>query len=82
MFVLWDRDTESLWWPLAGTAVSGPMIGRPLPRDVILYDVPPPLLVRLPPPRAGHRYVRVAGDILMIAIGTALVVDAITDLGG
>lgn len=29
-FVLWDRDTESLWWPLTGTAVSGPLIDRPL----------------------------------------------------
>ena len=28
---------------------------------------------------AGHRYVRVAGDILMLAIGTGLVVDAIAD---
>ena len=24
-FVLWDRDTESLWWPLIGKAVSGPL---------------------------------------------------------
>ena len=26
-FVLWDRDTESLWWPLIGEAVSGPLKG-------------------------------------------------------
>jgi len=26
-FVLWDRDTESLWWPTIGKAVSGPMLG-------------------------------------------------------
>ena len=26
-FVLWDRETESLWWPLIGEAVSGPMKG-------------------------------------------------------
>ena len=26
-FVLWDRETESLWWPLIGQAVSGPMKG-------------------------------------------------------
>lgn len=26
-FVLWDRETESLWWPLIGKAVSGPMQG-------------------------------------------------------
>lgn len=25
-FVLWDRETESLWWPPIGKAVSGPMI--------------------------------------------------------
>ncbi len=29
-FVLWDRDTASLWWPLLGSAVSGPLIDRPL----------------------------------------------------
>ncbi len=27
-FVLWDRETESLWWPLIGKAVSGKMKGR------------------------------------------------------
>ena len=26
-FVLWDRETESLWWPLIDVAVSGKMIG-------------------------------------------------------
>ena len=26
-FVLWDRETESLWWPLVGKAVSGPLKG-------------------------------------------------------
>lgn len=26
-FVLWDRETESLWWPLTGKAVSGAMHG-------------------------------------------------------
>lgn len=25
-FVLWDRETESLWWPLIEKAVSGPML--------------------------------------------------------
>ncbi len=56
-------------------------IGRPLPRDVIYYDLPSPLVVQLTPPPAGYRYVRVAADILMIAVGTAMVVDAIEDLG-
>ncbi len=26
-FVLWDRETESLWWPLIGRAVSGDLQG-------------------------------------------------------
>lgn len=29
-FVLWDRETESLWWPPIGRAVSGPLIDQPL----------------------------------------------------
>ena len=57
-------------------------IGRPLPRDVIFYNVPSQLVVRLGPPPHGYRYVRVASDILLIAVGTGLVVDAIQDMGG
>ena len=56
-------------------------VGRPLPRDVIYYDVPPALVVQFGGPPAGHRYVRVASDILLIAIGTGMVIDAIQDLG-
>jgi Ni/Co efflux regulator RcnB len=55
--------------------------GRPLPREVVVYDVPPPLVVKIGAPPSGYRYVRVASDILMIAIGTGMVVDAIRDLG-
>lgn len=29
-FVFWDRETESLWWPLIGRSVSGKMKGTPL----------------------------------------------------
>ncbi|MGZ4957685.1 MAG: hypothetical protein ACXV7J_00410 [Methylomonas sp.] len=54
-------------------------IGRPLPPDVIYYEVPAGLL-GYPPP--GYSFVRVASDILMIAIGSGMVMDAITDLGG
>lgn len=56
-------------------------IGQPLPREVIFYDLPPTLAVQIGVPPAGYRFVRVASDILMIAIGTGLVVDAIKDLG-
>lgn len=55
-------------------------IGHQLPRDVIFYDVPPQLVIQLGQPPAGHRYIRVAKDILLITIGVGMVVDAIEDL--
>jgi Ni/Co efflux regulator RcnB len=55
--------------------------GQPLPRNVVYYQVPQPLVMQIGLPPPGYRYVRVAGDILMLAIGTGLVVDAIQDLG-
>lgn len=54
--------------------------GYALPHDLARYPLPYDLLRRLPPPPRGHEYVRVAGDILLIAIGSAMVVDAIEDL--
>jgi len=56
-------------------------LGRPLPRDVVYYAVPQPLVVQIGPPPSGYRYVRVATDILLLAVGTGMVVDAIQDLG-
>lgn len=56
-------------------------VGRPLPRDVIYYDLPDALIIQLGLPPTSHRYVRIGADILMIAIGTGMVVDAIEDLG-
>ena len=56
-------------------------MNRPLPRDVIFYDLPREVLVHLGPPPPRHRFVRVAQDILLIAVGTGMVVDAIDDLG-
>lgn len=55
--------------------------GHPLPHEVVFYDVPPALVVQIGTPPPGHRYVRVAADILLIAVGTGMVIDAITDLG-
>ena len=55
-------------------------LGRPLPRDVVYYDLPPEVIVQLGPPPEHHRFVRVANDILLIAVGTGMVVDAIQDL--
>ena len=56
-------------------------IGRPLPQDVALYEVPQELVVKIGIPPAGYRYARVANDILLIAAGTGMVIDAIQDLG-
>jgi hypothetical protein len=56
-------------------------VGHPLPPDVVFYDLPHELVIKLRPPPSGYRYVRVAADILMIAVGTGLVIDAIQDLG-
>ena len=55
--------------------------GDRLPRDVVYYDLPRELVIRLPPLSDGYRYVRVGADILQIAVGTGLVIDAIQDLG-
>jgi len=56
-------------------------LGRPLPRDVIYHAVPQSLVLQIGLPPPGYRYLRVATDILLIAIGTGMVVDAIQDLG-
>jgi Ni/Co efflux regulator RcnB len=56
------------------------VIGQPLPRHVIFYDLPPGVLVQLGPPPSRHRFVRVAQDILLIAVGTGMVVDAVDNM--
>jgi len=56
------------------------MVGRTLPPDVIYYSVPPHLSIYLGTAPTGHRFVRVATDILLIAIGTGIVIDAIESL--
>ncbi len=55
-------------------------VGQPLPRDVAYAPLEAEVRVRLRVPPRGYEYVRVAQDILMIAVGTAIVVDAIEDL--
>jgi hypothetical protein len=55
-------------------------VGQPLPAGVVLYPVPHQVLVTLPPAPMGHKYVRVATDILLIAVGSQMVIDGISDL--
>ena len=54
--------------------------GQPIPSDVIYYDLPATILKELGHATEGYKFVRVAADILLIAIGTGIVVDAIEDL--
>jgi len=54
--------------------------GRPLPHDVVYHALPRDLAIRLNAPK-GAKYVRVPADILLIAAGTGMVLDAIEDLG-
>ena len=56
-------------------------VGQQLPRDVVYYSVPQSVVIQLGAPPPTYKYVRVAADILLIAIGTNMVVDAIQDLG-
>lgn len=55
-------------------------LGQPLPRDLAYRPVEAEVRVRLGKPPAGYDFVRVASDILLIAIGTSIVIDAIEDL--
>lgn len=55
-------------------------VGYPLPQNVVYYAVPNEVSVRIGVPPPGYRYVRVAADILMIAVGTGMVIDAVDDL--
>jgi len=54
--------------------------GYPLPRNVVYYDLPSAVVIQLGSPPEGHRYIRVASDILLMAVGTGMIVDAIEDL--
>jgi hypothetical protein len=63
-----------------GLAKKRYAIGRPLPGDLVILAVPGSLLGRLPPLEPGYRYGMVDGDLLKLAVGTGLVVDAIDGL--
>lgn len=55
-------------------------MGQALPRDVVYYPVPNSVVVKIGLPPKGYKYVRVANDVLLIAIGSMMVIDAIQDL--
>jgi Ni/Co efflux regulator RcnB len=53
-------------------------VGSRLPTTVKWDPVPDDLLYKLGPAPTGHRYVMVDGDLLTLAVGTSLVVDALS----
>ena len=55
-------------------------VGRPLPRDVVVYTVPPPVLTYLPPAPVGYRYQRVGGDLVLVHISDRMVVDIMLNI--
>jgi len=63
-----------------GQAKKRYVIGRPLAPGIVYGPVAPELSVRLGPPPEGHLYVTLDGDLLKLAVGTLLVVDAIDGL--
>ena len=56
-------------------------VGQALPRDAKRYPLEPSVQVQLGRPPAGYEFVRVASDILLIAVGTSIVMDAVQNLG-
>ena len=63
-----------------GQAKKRYVVGQPLPPGIVYGPVPPELSVRIGPPPEGHLYVTLDGDLLKLAVGTLLVVDAIDGL--
>lgn len=57
-------------------------LGQPLPREVVHYPVPQPLLVQLPAVPPGYRYVRVGNDIVLLSPQSALVLDVLVNIFG
>jgi hypothetical protein len=52
-------------------------IGRPLPPDFVIMDLPGDLSIRLGLPSDGYRYGMIDGDVVKLVVGSLLVVDAI-----
>lgn len=63
-----------------GLAKKRYQVGHPLPPDIAILPVPAILLPRLTPCPPGYRYGMIDGDLVKLAVGSLLVVDAIEGL--
>lgn len=63
-----------------GQAKKRYIVGQPLPTGIVIQPLPGDLLRRIGSPPSGYVYAAVDGDLLKLAAGTLLVVDAIEGL--
>jgi hypothetical protein len=63
-----------------GQAKKRYVLGQPLPPEIVVIEPPPDLIIKLEPIPPGYRYVMLDGDLVKLAVGTKLVVDAIDGL--
>jgi hypothetical protein len=63
-----------------GQAKKRYVVGHSLPRGIVVGDLPVELSIRIGPAPAGYRYGILDGDLVKLAVGTMLVVDAIEGL--
>jgi hypothetical protein len=65
-----------------GQAKKRYVIGHSLPHGIVIGALPRELSIRIGPAPAGYRYGILDGDLVKLAVGTMLVVDAIEGLVG
>ena len=65
-----------------GIAAKRYVVGRPLPRTVVVDRVPTVLVPRLRPAPAGYEYVIVDGDLVLMRSDSRLIADAIVHAHG
>ena len=63
-----------------GQAKKRYVIGHPLRHGTVVGELPVELSIRIGPAPAGYRYGILDGDLVKLAVGTMLVVDAIEGL--
>jgi len=63
-----------------GQAKKRYAVGHPCPPDIVVQELPAELKVRIGVAPPGYRYGVIDGDVVKLAVGTLLVVDAIDGL--
>ena len=63
-----------------GQAKKRYVVGHSLPQKIVVENLPVELSVRIRPAPPGYRYGILDGDLVKLAVGTMLVVDAIEGL--